>query len=75
MSPFLLEYAEHMNIYICTDVPVLTLDSGGGRNTVVCTRLVVWKWYGKIADKPKPMSKVWDSNRQQPDQSTYESGN
>ena len=29
MSPFLPEYAEQMNVPICTGVTALTLDSGG----------------------------------------------
>ena len=32
----------------------------GGGNTGVWKTLVVWKWDGKITDKPKPMPKVWD---------------
>ena len=36
----------------------------GGDNTRVWWRFIFWKQNGKIADKSKPMPKVWDTNIQ-----------
>ena len=41
MSPFLPEYAEHINVPICTGVTDLTLDSGG----VVILEFGIGLWF------------------------------
>ena len=47
MSPFLPEYAEHMNVPICTGVTALTLDSG----EVVILKFGKGLWLGNRMEK------------------------
>ena len=51
--------SEYTNLkyFYCVD----TLVRGGG-NSILWEIFMVWKKNGKFADKPKPMSKVWDKN-------------